>query len=219
MKLKYFILFYLLSLPLLVKAQTSIIIRVGTTDGDHRFGYVEHGDTIWDDVAYEKIAKESFKVHDFCNIPFGTSYEEAEDMLMKKFGRPNYRYTDRQGIYYSDVVYAGKRFDTIYFMFQSDGKNSYMNGGIYILKAKGKKDAIKKMEYFNELMNDRYVTVKTKIGKYDGYIGGQDPVSEESKYGFYIDMIKADYQNPYSLQNDYFVRLCYGPYDFIDEGF
>lgn len=60
-------------------------------------------------------------------------------------------------------------------MFQSDGENSYMNGGKFILKAKGKKAALKTLEELNDLMKEKYPTVETKIGKYKGYVEGKTP--------------------------------------------
>lgn len=217
--MKKIISFVFFFLPLSIMAQTSFILSSGGKEGEHKFGIVENGDTIWDDAAYRKMAIEKNRVYEFCNIPFGTSYEEVEEILKKKFGQPDREHTDRQGIYYSNVFYAGKLFDTIYFMFQSDGENSYMNGGKFILKAKGKRAALRTLEEFNDLMKERYPTVETKIGKYKGYIGGQDPLLDESKFGFYIDIIRNPNMPYGELSYEYFVRLCYGPFNYIEEGF
>lgn len=94
-----------------------------------------------------------------------------------------------------------------------------MNGGKFILKAKGKKAALKTLEELNDLMKEKYPTVETKIGKYKGYIGRQDPISDESKFGFYIDIIRDPYLPSGEWSYDYFVRLCYGPFNYIEEGF
>ena len=100
-------------------------------------------DSIYQPVA-DKIAKEQVKT--IGGIPFVISHSKAEVMLRNKFGIPNSD-PSTTTLFFRDIKYAGHDFASVYFMFQSDGINSYLNGCVFITNASSLSDAIKKEKY------------------------------------------------------------------------
>ena len=164
-----------------------------------------------------KTWKERQTVKEICGVPFGSSYEEAKEILENKYGSPEYN-PDRTVITYKCKSYAGFVFDSILFLFQSDGIHSYLNGCIFAMDAKSLSDAKRKQEMLYKKLSDKYVM-------YDGtdnngnkfYYGGFSPISDE-KTGFSIEILKfpsdiARYYSPYAT------RLAYGRYNYVKEEF
>ena len=87
-----------------------------------------------------EISKEEQTVREICGVPFGSSYEKTKEMLENKYGYPEYN-PDRTVITYKHKTYAGFTFDSIHFLFQSDGVHSYLNGCVFIMDAKSLSDA------------------------------------------------------------------------------
>ena len=98
---------------------------------------VNNDSTSWNEFQ-ERMNR--ITVSEICNVPFGCSYEKAESILRNKYGDSSSE-SDRTKIIYRNKVYAGISFDMIYFLFQSDGVNSYMNGCIFIIETKSLKAA------------------------------------------------------------------------------
>lgn len=153
-------------------------------------------------------------IKEICGIPFGSSYEKAEEVLENKYGEKSYL-SDKTKIYYRNEHYAGILFDNIIFLFQSDGYKSYMNGCVFILEATSLRQAKEKQEML-------YRTLRYKYDMKDGvddngnkyYYGGHSPVPFDG-FGFSIDIIK--YENRPSIP--YAARLMYGRYNYVKEEF
>ena len=108
-------------------------------------------------------------------------------------------------------------FDTIYFLFESDGLRSYMNGCIFILDAETLKEAQKKQDKLREKLSEKYYLLPQKDdNKNTYYIGGYAPIGEG--LAFSIDIIKYD-KKLARLYVPYAVRLMYGRYHYVKEEF
>lgn len=172
-------------------------------------------DKIREEMAMEfRLKRERETVREICGIPFGTSYEEAAELLENKYGRPSY-FSDRTRISYSNKTYAGILFDNIHFLFQSDGYKSYMNGCVFVLEASSLKKAEEKRDFLYYKLLSKY---EMREGADDDgiklYYGGHSPIPFGG-FGFTIDIIK--YDNNISVP--YAARLMYGRYNYVTEEF
>lgn len=153
-------------------------------------------------------------VKEICGIPFGSSYEKAEEVLENKYGKKSFL-SDKTKIYYRNESYAGIMFDIIIFLFQSDGYKSFMNGCVFILEANSLRQAKEKQEMLYKTLRYKY---EMKEGVDDNgnkfYYGGHSPVSFDG-FGFTIEIIK--YENRPSIP--YAARLMYGRYNYVKEEF
>ena len=68
-------------------------------------------------------------------IPFGISREEALPILRNKYGEEMYNPKKKNILSFNNIKYAGVDFNTVHFLFQSDGINSYFNTCIFVLNA------------------------------------------------------------------------------------
>ncbi len=99
---------------------------------------------------------DSQTVKEICGIPFGASLQDAKSMLKNKYGYPEYG-IDPNVVTYKNKKYAGIMFDSIHFLFQSDGVNSYLNGCVFILNAKTQKEAIEHRELLHDALAEKYI--------------------------------------------------------------
>ena len=163
-------------------------------------------------------SKKAQTVREICSVPFGTSYERAKEMLEKKYGYPEYN-PDRTVITYKNKNYAGILFDSIHFLFQSDGIRSYMNGCVFILNAKTLSEAKKKQEMLHEKLSEKYTMldeIDRNGNKY--YLGGYSPIPEDEGVGFTIEILKYDSELS-KIFDPYAARLAYGRYNYVKEEF
>ena len=170
------------------------------------------------DKFWKRIAEEN-QVKEICEIPFGTSYEEAEGILKEKFGECDYLVSTRERIRYEKKSYEGISFDWIYFFFQSDGQHSYLNGSVFGIDCKTKAEAISLKKEFHELLSQRYANfIDFDNGKeYESY-GALSPVPAESIFGFGIRIDIINYrESDVHIGTPYGVRIAYGPYDYVKE--
>lgn len=174
-------------------------------------------------VFWQKIAEDN-KVKEICNVPFGCTLLEAKNILCKKFGDPLYITDDI--ILYENKWYGGNLFDTLVFWFQSDGKRNYFNKAALCIYASDKEEAIGIKNRLHKRFSKRYSLMMGEDS--DMSMGGLQPVpnshlineptvgctTSELGYGFDINIVeKDDYKHPY------FVRILYGPYEFVNEEF
>lgn len=147
-----FILFFLLLITLGIFAQESLFEKERR---EYLSATVEQKalmDSIYQPIA-DKIAKDQVKT--IGGIPFGISHSKAEVMLRNKFGIPNSD-PSTTTLSFNNIKYAGHDFASVYFMFQSDGINSYLNGCIFITKARSLSDAIEKEKYIADEVLSKY---------------------------------------------------------------
>ena len=160
-----------------------------------------------------EMNRERQTVREICGIPFGSSYEKAEEILDNKYGSSSFL-SDKNTIIYLNKSYGGILFDKIMFLFQSDGYKSYMNGCVFVLEATSLSDAKEKRDRLYRNLSLKYDIVEGVDDngiKY--YYGGRSPVP--FGIGFSIDIIKYDNKS----KNSYAARLMYGRYNYVVEEF
>lgn len=192
-----------------------------TTGGNIELSVRSNGFKIYYIDYTEKKKKEELDrewerqtIKEICGIPFGSSYKKAEEVLDNKYGEKSYL-SDKTKICYNNVTYAGIMFDNIYFLFQSDGYKSYMNGCVFILEANSLQQAKDKQEMLYNKLRYKY---DLKEGTDDHgnkyYYGGHSPILFDG-CGFTIEIIKFDN----SPSRPYAARLMYGRYNYVREEF
>lgn len=170
------------------------------------------------DKFWKRIAEEN-QVKDICEIPFGTSYEDAERALKAQFGDYDALVSTKERIRYEKKSYRGIKFDWIYFFFQSDGQRSYLNASAFGIDCKTKAEAVSLKKEFHELLSQRYANfIDFDNGKeYESY-GALSPVPAESIFGFGIRIDIINYrESDVHIGSPYGVRIAFGPYDYIKE--
>ena len=196
-------------------------VRYTLSNGDIIIGKLADDESMayfWKEVVLDNQVKE------ICNIPFGCTLMEAKDVLRKKFGDALYVTDDV--IMYENKSYAGNRFDTLIFMFQSDGRRNYFNQAAFCIYVSDKEEAIATKNRLHKRLSKRYPFM---IGEdLDVSMGGLQPVpnshlvnevvvgctTSELGYGFEIKIVENDdYKHPY------LVRIMYGPYEYVKEEF
>lgn len=196
-----------------------------TTSGDVELDVYKEGFKVfYTDYAENEVRKqiseefdrewERQTIREICGIPFGSSYEKAEEVLENKYGEKSFL-SDKTKIYYMNENYAGIMFDRIIFLFQSDGYKSYMNGCVFIIEATSLRQAKEKQEMLYRTLRYKY---DMKEGEDDNgnkyYYGGHSPAPFDG-FGFSIEIIK--YENTSSIP--YAARLMYGRYNYVKEEF
>lgn len=159
------------------------------------------------------------RVTKICGISFGSTYEVTKDILIKKFGDPDTRFgINKQDLYFTNILYAGIVFDSVDFLFQSDGRRSFFNGCIFIKDAKNLDEAIEKREMLYKKLSAKYSDMIEDIDQNGNkfYIGGLAP--NEDRPAFVIDIVKYD-DDISALYDPYSARIYYGPYNYVQEDF
>lgn len=160
-------------------------------------------------------------------VPFGISHEKAEEMLRNKFGMSEYNPSSTT-LSYKNIKYAGRDFDAVHFLFQSDGINSYLNSCIFIINANSLADAIEKEKNIAENLLSKYKLYEDKdtndIPVYSGGISPQwdgrwNTIDADIYCGVHTDIIKYESKLVKIYNIPYAVRIIYGPYDYVNEEF
>lgn len=187
-------------------------------------------DSLFSDLVEKQKA---VQVTSICGVPFGSSRLEAGRVLRNKFGEP-YFLSDDSHIVYNNVKYGGMDFDSIHFLFQSDGYNSYFNTCIFIKGAKNKSKANEIMESYKRLLSKKYepLSEDTDALGFKNYGGGISPLWNGNWYDFmtklsdgiyltavHTDVIEYDENLVRDFGNKYGVRIIYGPYQYVEEEF
>ena len=164
-----------------------------------------------------EMSREEQTVKEICGIPFGSSYEKTRAMLENKYGSPEY-YPDQSLISYKNKTYAGITFDSILFLFQSDGIHSFLNGCVFVMSAKSLSDAKKKQEMLRQKLSDKYTIVDDVDNNGNKiYLGGFSPIPGDG-VGFAIDILKYEKEVAKRF-TPYGARLVYGRYNYVKEEF
>ena len=109
-------------------------------------------------------------------IAFGISQEKALPILRNKYGREE-SFSDNKDIVFKNIKYAGVDFNSVHFLFQSDGINSYFNTCIFILDAKTRKEAIAKQKEMKDILSQKYDFSSFEDDNgFDLYAGGVSPL-------------------------------------------
>jgi len=186
-------------------------------------------DSIWNNSV--ELWK-SMQITSICGVPFGSSRTEATRILQNKFGEPFYL-SDNNSIIYNNVKYAGLDFDSVYFLFQSDGFNSFFNACIFVKEAKNRAKANEISELYKHILSEKYnLSEETDDNGFKMYAGGISPLWKGNWYDFmtnlskgtylialHTDVVKYDENTVNYLGNKYAVRIIYGPYQYVKEEF
>ena len=160
-------------------------------------------------------------ITEICNVPFGSTYEDAKRILTDKYGDYDYLNSTKDDMIFENKKYAAVDFDTMHFMFQSDGERSYFNAAILCINCKSKVEAIRTKQRMHEILSKRYSGFTNMDGN-DDYlsVGGISPVSSEQNFGFGVRIDIKDYGHPGKVLGfPYGVRIIYGPYNYVKEDF
>ena len=115
-------------------------------------------DSIFQPMEY-KLKKQQVK--NIGGISFGISREKALELLKNKYGEPVYN-PESTTISFRNIKYAGYDFNTVHFLFQSDGINSFLYSCIFIKEAKTQQEAIEEQENLYEILSEKYEIFKAK---------------------------------------------------------
>lgn len=186
-------------------------------------------DSLFSDFVSSQKANQ---IKSICNVPFGVTRSEAGRILRNKFGEPNYLSSDTH-IVYNNVKYGGIDFDSIHFLFQSDGYNSFLNTVIFINGAKNKSKANEIMELYRNLLSKKYeLSEDTDALGFKNYGGGVSPLWNGNWYDFmtnlssgiyltavHTDVIEYEDNLVRDFGDKYGVRIIYGPFQYVTEDF
>lgn len=153
----------------------------------------------------------AYSQQSICGVDFGSSYESAKNILEGKFGKAE---VDKgYEIWYFNREYAGFGFYAIWFRFQSDGYNTYLNGCSFINKFKDAASAKQFKARLLARLSMKYDNIESYTDKH-GWLrcqGGKSPVTD-SDFAFEVFTSKSD-------DREYSIWLDYGNYDYVDEEF
>lgn len=160
-------------------------------------------------------------ITEICNVPFGSTYEKTIEILKNKYGDYDYLFSTKENVVYKNKKYAGVDFDTMHFLFQSDGNKSYFNGAVFCIDCKTKSEAINVKQRLHNILSKKYIRF-TNLDQDGNYLsmGGISPVptADRTNFGVSID-IKNYGQDGIKIGIPYGVRLFYGPYQYVNEEF
>lgn len=146
-------------------------------------------------------------ISEVCGVKFGTSFNEAKNILNKKFGIPSKVTDDGTLIAYEGKDYEGKVFDQLYFVFEKED-NFGFDVAVLSIACSTKNDAEKERDIIADLFKEKYNLDKKKNLSGDiVYYGGTSPLNNKG-YGFKIEIYK---DNNSSLTGDlYNARIVFG---------
>lgn len=160
-------------------------------------------------------------------IEFGISREEAQRLLGNKYGEPEYT-SNNTLLTFKQIKYAGRDFDVVHFLFQSDGRNSYLYACIFIKEAKSQTDVKAILDGLYGDLSKKYIILDEEGSNgFTNYFGGISPLwdgnlvnfNEDYYSAWHTDVIEYEYNIRQTLGIKYGVRLIYGPYEFVHEEF
>lgn len=168
------------------------------------------------------------QVLSIANVDFGTSYKEAERKLKRKFGEPSFL-SSKNKLLFDNVKYGGFDFKSVFFLFQSDENNSFLNCCIFIREAKDYAQALEIEQEYADILSSKYTKVFSEVDEkgnpfhfcgfsplWDGTLQG----SFEAGVAIHTDIMKYDEDLVKEIKHSpYEVRLIYGPFNYVKEEF
>ena len=229
--MKQILLFLLLIVPCIVKGQESNVSLADMLKYYRTASLSEKQsiDSLFMDMESKNRASQ---IKSICGVDFGMSREDALFILRNKYGRPLYN-PNEMVISFENVKYAGVDFESVHFLFQSDGKTSHLNSCIFVKGAKDKKAAEEITEIYRTVLSRKYdLSESVTENGFKTYGGGISPLwdghwftllegLDEGKYltGLHTDVIEYDNSLVRQFGNKYGVRIIYGPFEFVEEEF
>lgn len=168
------------------------------------------------------------QVLSIANVDFGTSYKEAERKLKRKFGEPSFL-SSKNKLLFDNVKYGGLDFNSVFFIFQSDGNNSFLNGCVFLKDAKDYAQALEIEQEYADILSSKYTKVFSEVDEkgnpfhfcgfsplWDGTIQG----GIEAGVAIHTNIMKYDEDLVKEINHSpYAVRLIYGPFNYVKEEF
>lgn len=174
----------------------------------------------------------AIQIKSICGVDFGMSRENALSILRNKYGSPMYS-PNEMVLSFENIKYAGLDFETVHFLFQSDGRRSYLYSCIFVKGAKNKSEAEEITELYRSVLSRKYeLSESVTDNGFKTYGGGISPMwdgkwytllesLDEGKYltALHTDVIEYESSLVRDFGNKYGVRIIYGPYEFVEEEF
>lgn len=168
------------------------------------------------------------QVFSIANVDFGTSRKEAERKLKRKFGNPSFLSSNNK-LLFDNVKYGGFDFKSVFFLFQSDENNSFLNCCIFIREAKDYAQALDIEKEYADILSRKYIKVVSEVDDngnpyhycgfsplWDGTLQG----SFEAGVAIHTNIMKYDEDLVKEIKCfPYAVRLIYGPFNYVKEEF
>ena len=168
------------------------------------------------------------QVLSIANVDFGTSYKEAERKLKRKFREPSFL-SSKNKLLFDNVKYGGFDFKSVFFLFQSDENNSFLNCCIFIREAKDYAQALEIEQEYADILSSKYTKVFSEVDEkgnpfhfcgfsplWDGTIQG----GIEAGVAIHTNIMKYDEDLVKEINHSpYVVRLIYGPFNYVKEEF
>lgn len=168
------------------------------------------------------------QVFSIANVDFGTSRKEAERKLKRKFGNPSFLSSNNK-LLFDNVKYGGFDFKSVFFLFQSDENNSFLNCCIFIREAKDYAQALNIEKEYADILSRKYIKVVSEVDDngnpyhycgfsplWDGTLQG----SFEAGVAIHTNIMKYNEDLVKEIKcSPYAVRLIYGPFNYVKEEF
>lgn len=167
------------------------------------------------------------QVNSICSIPFGASQTEAYDILNKNFGEPNSLPIWNE-IIYKNIKYARMNFDSVQFLFHSNGIENHLNSCIFTTEVSDKDQAIETLKNYKTIIGRKYnLTEYIDENGFRMYQGGISPFWDGQWYDIMSNLstkqympaittniIEYDDEITQKTGNKYAVQIIYGPYEY-----
>ena len=152
---------------------------------------------------------ESQKVTEICGVTFGSSYDNALQMLTDTLGEPDIA-TNNSSIFYRDKTYEGVVFNSIYFLFSSDAQTSYLSSCIFYYNADTEEEAKEIFNALYEMLSRKFSLTQgeKQVDTVECYQGGTSPIDDDKGFSLSLNQL---------LESRFSVLLCYGPYEYVRE--
>ena len=210
----------LLSIPLCVNAQKRIEDYEGY--GDLTPEQQEQVKTNIQNKMY------SLQVKSIAGVEFGSSREKVEKMMTKKYGSPMFA-SSQNDLIFENIKYAGYDFDSVHFLFQSDGVNIYLNCCIFVIEARDYSEALDKESKLADILKTKYEDLQSGVDHNGNpmHSGGISPLWNgdinnlaDHVGALHTSILKYDEEKAkIAGRKPYAVRLIYGPYNYVNEEF
>ena len=158
---------------------------------------------------------------------FWINKEKALSILKNKYGEP----FGSSGLkfLFESISYAGQNFSTALFSFQSDGANTYLNSCIFVKYAKTFSEALDYEKELADILSEKYTNMY-RIPDENGnpmhvcgispfWNGNMRDLTTSDNAAIHTSIIATDYDSELRTGAKYYVRIIYGPYNYVKEEF
>lgn len=155
------------------------------------------------------------RVTEVCGVAFGTSYEAAKEKIVDTFGEP-VNAVNNSSIFYRDIDFDGVTFNTVYFMFDSDARASYMSSCMLYVNLETEEEAKEVLKQLYDKLSAKYILTPCEEPEaeiIECYKGGRSPIDD----GMGLSLVLGKYLKVGGF--GYSILLSYGPYQYVRDDF